>query len=209
MLCLLLTGYIAYFWVLAVELAMCASNPLTSIHGVTTSDSIRGLYFMGVLFCVGQMLSLPFSIYKTFIIEQKYGFNKMTAGLFIRDTLLSVLLQSVFGGVILYLLLEVIAWGGSVFVYYVTLFLMGVILVMSTIYPNLIQPLFNKFEELEDGSLKQRIHAKSDQLHFPLTKIYVCDASKRSAHSNAYLYGFWWNKRIVLFDTLFKQCNED
>lgn len=99
-------------------------------------------------------------------------------------------------------------WGGSSFVLYVGGFFVVVTLVMSTIYPNLIAPLFNKFDELEDGELKTKIYEQAGKLHYPLSKIYVCDASRRSAHSNAYLYGFCCNKRIVLFDTLRKQCTD-
>jgi STE24 endopeptidase len=82
-------------------------------------------------------------------------------------------------------------------------------LFIITIYPTVIQPLFNKFTPLEDGSLKTKIDALAARIKFPLTRLYVVDGSKRSAHSNAYFYGFFKNKRIVLYDTLLKDANEE
>ena len=143
---LLSTGVIAWMWSQAVVMAASPDNILTKIHGMSESNSIRGLYFMGLSTNLDYVLGLPFKIYKTFKIEQEFGFNKSTFSLFIRDQMIGITLTMVIGGIILYLLLELIQWGGESFVFYVTFFFILVILVMSTIYPNLIQPLFNKFE---------------------------------------------------------------
>ena len=110
---------------------------------------------------------------------------------------------------ILALLLYIIEWGGQYFYFYVWVFLAIVMLLMMTIYPAFIAPLFNKFSPLEDGSLKSKIEALAARLNFPLTKLFVIDGSKRSAHSNAYMYGFFKNKRIVLYDTLINQQEEE
>jgi len=106
-------------------------------------------------------------------------------------------------------LLYVIEIGGKYFYIYVEIFVILVAFIMITIYPHLIAPLFNKFTELEDGELKEKIKKLAEQVNFPLTKIFVVDGSKRSSHSNAYFFGLGKNKRIVLFDTLLKQMNDE
>jgi len=115
----------------------------------------------------------------------------------------------VIGGPFVSLLLKIIHWGGDLFYIYVWVFMFIFSIFMMTIVPVFIMPLFNKYEPLQDGPLKERIFALAKQLHYPLTKLFVMDGSKRSSHSNAFImFGFGNNKRIVLFDTLMTQVDE-
>ena len=103
----------------------------------------------------------------------------------------------------------VVDYGGEYFFFYVQIFIIAVMFIMMLLYPNFIAPLFNTFTELEDGELKDGINKLAESLKFPTSKIYVIDGSKRTSHSNAYFYGFWKYKRIVLFDTLLKQVSNN
>mgnify|MGYP001176231823 FL=1 len=165
------------------------------------SPLITGLMFFGIITIIQDILSTPFSLYSTFIIEEEYGFNKSTAKIYIMDKLKSYLLLLLLGvpliSAILYFFesLEnawLYAWG-----------LMALLsVVMPKIFTQFIAPMFNKFTPLEDGELRDMIEEYSKKVDFPMTEVYVVDGSKRSAHSNAYFTGFGKNKRIVLFDTL-------
>jgi len=165
------------------------------------SPLITGLIFFGIIAIIQDILSTPFSLYSTFIIEEEYGFNKSTAKIYVMDKLKSYLLLLLLGvpliSAILYFFesLEnawLYAWG-----------LMSLLsVVMPKIYTQFIAPMFNKFTPLEGGELRDMIEDYSKKVDFPLTEVYVVDGSKRSAHSNAYFTGFGKNKRIVLFDTL-------
>eukprot|EP00978_Attheya_sp_CCMP212_P035519 scaffold154979_cov54-Attheya_sp.AAC.2 len=129
-------------------------------------------------------------------IEKKHGFNKQTLGLFVSDKLKGLALTAVIGGPFVALLLKIIKVGGEYFFVYVWGFLFVFSLFMMTVYPVVIMPLFNKYEPLSDGELKTRIYGLADKLKYPLTKLFVMDGSKRSSHSNAFMFGFGKNKRI-------------
>ncbi|PVZ96551.1 hypothetical protein BB558_007532 [Smittium angustum] len=156
---------------------------------------------------INSVLNVPFDLYGTFVVEEKHGFNKQTISLYLSDFFKTFALTASFGSLILSGLLWTIKRTGSSFYYYVMIFMMLVQLIGLTIFPTFIQPLFNKFTPLEEGELKTAIEALASRVDFPLKKLYVVDGSKRSSHSNAYMYGFFKNKRIVLFDTLIKQTN--
>lgn len=158
---------------------------------------------------ISSVTSLPFSLYYTFVLEEKYGFNKQTLALFFQDLVKSLLLGAVIG---LPLIAAVIYITKAFTNFYIYLWAFMVVfqLIMITIYPTLIQPLFNKFTPLSEGELKDMIYALAKSVKFPLNKtIFVIDGSKRSAHSNAYMYGFFNNKRLVLFDTLLEQTSHE
>eukprot|EP00808_Paulinella_micropora_P025824 g38423.t1 len=167
-----------------------------------SGETSQSLVFLGIYTLLGTLTAMPFDLYSTFVVEAKHGFNKQTPGLFFADKAKTLLLTFVIGGPVVALILWVIEWGGAYFYIYVCGAMMAVQLVLVTIYPTLIQPMFNKVTPLRKGSLRQAIEALADKVSFPLTKLFVIDGSKRSAHSNAYFYGFWKNKRIVLYDTL-------
>jgi len=170
-------------------------------------EILHSLVFTVLLILINSVLGLPFELYSTFVIEERHGFNKQTLGLFFKDKVKAFVLFLVIGLPILSAVLTVIRWGGPYFWFYLWVFLMVVTLIMVTIYPTLIAPLFNKFDPLPEGDLRNQIYALAQKVDFPLTKLYTVDGSKRSGHSNAYFYGFFKNKRIVLYDTLLEQVD--
>jgi len=179
------------------------------IRQYTESQVLMALLFFGALGFASDILSLPFSIYRTFVIEEKFGFNKTTVKTFITDKLKGWLLGLVIGGGILALivwiyqstgsLFWIIAWGAvTVFSIFMTLF-----------YSDLIVPLFNKQRPLEEGELRDAIREFADKVDFRLSNIFVIDGSKRSTKANAYFTGLGRKKRIVLYDTLIDDHEKD
>lgn len=167
------------------------------------------LAFFGVLMIGADLLSLPFQWYSTFVIEERFGFNKSTVGLFITDKLKGWLLTVLIGGGLLYLLVWLIQTMGPDFWIWFWLASIGFMLVMNMFYTTLILPLFNKLKPLESGSLRDKIEAYCKEVNFPLTNVYVIDGSKRSSKSNAFFSGFGKKKKIVLYDTLINNHTEE
>lgn len=201
---MLIYGFLPYIWDLSVSIG-------TERFGWTENDNeIKiSLIFLLLTTLLGTVTSLPFELYSTFQIEKKHGFNKMTLGLFFTDKLKSTVLTFLIGGPFVSLLLYIIKIGGPYFYIYVWGFMFVFSVFMMTIVPVFIMPLFNKYEPLEDSDLKRSIYALADKLKYPLTKLFVMDGSKRSSHSNAFMFGFGNNKRIVLFDTLLTQVRDE
>lgn len=162
---------------------------------------------LSTLFNVVTMM--PFTVYMTFVLEEKHGFNKQTVGFFVKDQLKSLALNLVITLPIVSIALYIIMLGGNMFVVWLWLFTTIVTLLLLTIYPSIIAPLFDKFVPLPDGSLRQGIEKLAARLKFPLSQVYIVEGSKRSAHSNAYFTGIFGEKRIVLFDTLIEKFDED
>lgn len=183
------------------------SFTLCEKFGYEDYEVIHSLVFTMLMVVINSVLGLPFELYSTFVIEERHGFNKQTLGLFFKDKIKSFFLFIVIGLPILSAVLGLIKWGGPYFWLYLWVFLLCVTLLMVTIYPTLIAPLFNKFEPLPEGDLRNKIYDLAKKVQFPLTKLYTVDGSKRSGHSNAYFYGFFKNKRIVLYDTLLTQVD--
>lgn len=163
------------------------------------------LLFFGIIFIVSDILSTPFSYYKTFVIEEKYGFNKTTKKLFWMDKIKGYLLSIIIGGIILYILLYLITTIGNDFWWIFWAIISVIIVFINMFYTSLLLPLFNKLTPLEDGELKSAIQAYCKAQDFPVNNIYVMDGSKRSNKANAFFSGFGSNKKIVLFDTLVQQ----
>lgn len=168
-----------------------------------------GLIFIGVLVLAKTIISLPFSIYSTFVIEERFGFNKTNAKTFIADRLKGLLLTVVVGGPVLAGIIAFFEYGGPWAWVYAWLAVTVFSLVMQYIAPTWIMPLFNKFTPLEDGELRQAIETYADKVNFPLKGIYVIDGSRRSSKSNAFFTGFGKNKRIALYDTLIENHTTD
>lgn len=145
---------------------------------------------------------LPWNIYYTFVLEEKHGFNKQTFSFFIKDNIKKYLVIIALTIPILSLLIYIIKIGGDYFFIYAWIFTTVVALFFITIYADYIAPLFDKYTPLQEGELRTKIEELAKSLSFPLYKLYVVEGSKRSVHSNAYMYGFHKAKRIVLFDTL-------
>lgn len=166
---------------------------------------VRGLYFFGILIALQQIVSLPFSIYSTFVIEEHFGFNKTTIKTYVLDLLKGMLLLTILGGSILALILYIFNELGQLSWLYAWGAVVLVTVIMQYVAPKWIMPLFNKFKPLEDGELKQQIMEFAKKVNFSLQDIFVMDGSKRSSKSNAFFTGFGKNKRIALFDTLIEK----
>ena len=161
-----------------------------------------GVGFILSVFVLTSLLDLPFSLYRTFRIEQRFGFNRMTASLFVTDLLKQTLLLLLLGGPLAALILWLMSSMGKSWWLYVWLVWSGFSLLMLWAYPAVIAPLFNKFSPLEDETMRQRIDALLQRCGFTSNGIFVMDGSRRSSHGNAYFSGMGNNKRIVFFDTL-------
>lgn len=162
---------------------------------------VTGLVFIGVLVAAQGVLSIPFDLYDTFVLEERFGFNRTTPATWIVDRLKGIVLGVLIGAPLLAALLWIFQtvplawlWGWLL----VTAFS----LLLTYVAPTWIMPLFNKFEPLEEGELKTEIHAMAEKCDFPLKEVSIMDGSKRSAKSNAFFTGIGDNKRIALFDTL-------
>jgi len=168
-----------------------------------------GLVYIGILILARSILSLPFSIYSTFVIEERFGFNKTTPKTFIMDLLKGLGLSIVLGGPLLAGILAFFTFID----HYAWLYAWGAVtaftLFIQFIAPTWIMPIFNKFEPLEEGDLRQKIREYADKVNFKLEGIYVIDGSKRSSKSNAFFTGFGKNKRIALYDTLINNHTEE
>lgn len=167
------------------------------------------LCYFGVLFVLSDILSIPFQLYQNFVIEEKFGFNKMTMGTFWGDKLKSYALTVVMGGIVMGVLLWLIDALGEGFWIWFWIFISLFMLLMQVFYTTWLLPLFNKLTPLEEPSLKEKIVGYSQKVNFPLDNILVMDGSKRSAKSNAFFSGLGKRKKVVLFDTLIENHGED
>ncbi|XP_059318189.1 CAAX prenyl protease 1 homolog [Lycium ferocissimum] len=173
------------------------------------NEIFQTLAFLAGVMVWSQITDLPFSLYSTFVVEARHGFNKQTVWLFFRDMIKGIVLAIVIGPPIVAAIITIVQKGGPYLAIYLWGFMLVLSLVMMTLYPILIAPLFNKFTPLPEGELRSKIENLASSLKFPLKKLFVVDGSTRSSHSNAYMYGFFKNKRIVLYDTLIQQCKND
>lgn len=176
----------------------CGAILPKAMGGVIT----QSLFFVFTTQILTTIIGLPLSYYKHFVLEEKFGFNKQTIGLWVSDMLKSIALSIVLGSPVIAGFLKIIEYFDDKFIFYLMCFILVINLIAMTIVPTLIMPLFNKFTPLEDGELKTAIENLASQQKFPLAKLFVIDGSKRSSHSNAYFTGLPWSKQIVLFDTL-------
>jgi len=172
-------------------------------------EILQSIAFSAVLFFISSLPSLPLSVYSTFVLEEKHGFNKTTPGLFVADMVKGWVIGFVIGAPFLAAFLKIFKWAGDRFIPWLMAFLVAFQLIMVVLYPTVIQPLFNKLSPLANGDLRTRIEALASKLKFPLKHLYEIDGSKRSSHSNAYFFGLPWSKHIVIFDTLIKQSKSE
>ena len=172
------------------------------VRSHSTHYIVSGLFFFGILFVINDILNIPFSLYSTFVVEEKYGFNKTSIHTFVSDKCKGYGLTIVFGSALMVPIFYFfntfqdngwwIAWA------LMTAFMIAV----QPLFVHVIAPMFNKFTPLEEGDLKAAIEDFSNKVSFPIGRIDIMDGSKRSAHSNAYFSGFGKSRRIALFDTL-------
>lgn len=162
----------------------------------------QSIVFFAISTVLSTLESLPLSYYQTFVLEEKYGFNKSTLKVWATDAIKSLVLTVTLASPFVYGFLKIIDHYGVSFVSYACALTLFAQLFFMTVFPSLILPLFYKFTALDDGELKTEIEALAKRNNFPLTQLFVIDGSTRSAHSNAFFVGLPWSKKIVLFDTL-------
>jgi STE24 endopeptidase len=160
------------------------------------------LALLGAFFAIGALIDLPFTLYQTFVVEERFGFNKMTWRLWLGDLVKSTAVGVIIGLPIAALILWLMGAAGSYWWLWAWCVWMGFNLLLLIVYPSFIAPLFNKFKPLEDESLKARVTALMQRCGFAAKGLFVMDGSKRSAHANAYFTGFGAAKRVVFYDTL-------
>lgn len=179
------------------------------VRGMGLSDLINGLIYIGVLLAIKSLLGAPFGIYATFVIEERFGFNKTTWKTYLKDRIKGLILALLLGVPLLAAILAFFQYAGSNAWWYCWLATVGFMLVVQFIAPTWIMPLFNRFDPLPEGELRQAILDYAKSIHFKLDNIFVMDGSKRSSKSNAFFTGFGKNRRIVLFDTLIENQSVD
>ena len=206
-------GLVSGFFSFAVMIAMLFFDGFAFVDSLvsswTGSALVASLLFFGVLMFTSDILSMPFDIYGTFVIEERFGFNKTTPRTFVLDKFKGWGLGAVLGGGVLALIIWFVGMFPETFWIYAWVMMSIIMLFMTMFYSSLIVPLFNKQTPLEDGELKTAINGFSSKLGFKLDNIYVIDGSKRSTKANAYFSGLGAKKRIVLYDTLINDLTVD
>lgn len=179
------------------------------ISSISSSPILQALLFFGFFAIASDLIGLPFEIYGIFVIEEKFGFNKMTWKTYVSDKLKGYLLGAIIGGVLLSLFVWFYMIAGNNFWLYAWILFSVFTIFLAMFYTSLIVPVFNKLKPLETGSLREKIESFATKIQFPLTNIFVIDGSKRSTKANAYFSGLGSKKTIVLFDTLINEQSED
>lgn len=180
-----------------------------AVREITEKPIPMALLFFGIIMIGSDLLTTPFSYYRTFVIEERFGFNKSNVKLFFLDKLKGWLLMGILGGGILSLVIWFFEWAGNAFWLYAWGLIAVFTVFMNLFYSKLFVPLFNKQEPLEEGSLKERIQQYAEKVGFEIRNIFVIDGSKRSTKANAYFSGFGKQKRVTLYDTLIKDLEEE
>ena len=193
------------FWTLGGGLAVLGS----AWQGIVVSPLWSGVGFVLSAFLIFGLLDLPMEAYRTFVIEERFGFNKTTLRVFVSDTLKQGALMLALGAPLIAAVLWLMHEAGRLWWVYAWLVWAGFALVMVWLYPVLIAPLFNRFSPLENDDLKTRIRTLLERNGLSMKGVFVMDGSRRSGHGNAYFTGFGANKRIVFFDTLLEGLDDD
>lgn len=170
---------------------------------------VIALIFFGIIMIGSDIITTPFAYYKTFVIEEKFGFNKSTKKTFVLDKIKGLLMMAILGGGILSLIVWFYEFTGNLFWLYAWALITVFTLFMNMFYSRLIVPIFNKQTPLEEGELRNKISAYAKSVGFKLDKIFVIDGSKRSTKANAYFSGFGSEKRVTLYDTLINDLEEE
>ncbi len=181
----------------------------TISRSFSNNTVIVGLLFFGIIMIGSDILSTPVAYYKIFVIEEKFGFNKMTPKTFFIDKIKSLIMMAIVGGALLALIIWFYELTGKSFWIYAWALVSMFTLAMNMFYAKLIVPIFNKQTPLEPGELRDTIEAYSKKVGFQLKDIFVIDGSKRSTKANAYFSGFGSEKRITLYDTLIKDLENE
>ncbi len=206
-------GLVSGAFSLVLTLAFFFLNGFKLVHEFAISISenpiIVGLIFFGIIMIGSDVITTPFGYYKNFVIEEKFGFNKMSVATFFGDKIKGWLMTALVGGGILALIIWFYGIAGPNFWLYAWTLVAVFSVLMNMFYAKLIVPIFNKQKPLEEGTLRNKIESYGDKVGFKLNKIFVLDGSKRSTKANAYFSGFGSEKRVTLFDTLINDLDED
>ena len=167
-----------------------------------------GIFFL-VLFILSDFISIPFSCYNTFVIEEKYGFNKTTVKTFVLDKIKGYLLTLIVGGILVFGAIYIVSLLENSFWFWLWLSLSFIMLIVNMFYADLIVPIFNKLTPLEPGSLREKIESYTKKVGYSLKNIYIIDGSKRSTKANAFFSGLGPRKTIALYDTLVEKHTEE
>ena len=190
----------------AVALALTFGGGLQALHELTATwfgpGMVRGLALIAGVAVVMMVIDIPLNLYRTFVIEERYGFNKTTVKLFWIDFVKGLLLSAALGLPLVAMVLWLMASMGELWWFYAWLAWMAFNILMLAVYPTWIAPLFNKFSPLQDEAMKERVERLLARCGFKVKGLMVMDGSRRSSHGNAYFTGFGKTKRIVFFDTL-------
>jgi len=178
-------------------------------RSVANSEIVIGLLFFGIIMAASSLLGLPFSYYNTFVIEEKYGFNKTTHKTFVFDKVKGLVMSVILGGGIYAVIVFFYEKLGENFWIYAWGLITVLSIFLNMFYARLIVPLFDKQTPLEEGPLREQIQAYAEKVGFNLKKIFVIDGSKRSTKANAYFSGFGSEKRVTLYDTLINDLDDD
>ena len=179
-----------------------------SLRDLLWGELATGTVFVLSVFLIMGLLELPLSLYQTFVIENRFGFNKTTPGLFVTDLIKKTVLLAALGAPLVLAALWLMQATGALWWVYVWLLWSGFTLFLVWAYPSLIAPIFNKFTPLKEGGVRARIQSLLERTGFRARGIFVMDGSRRSSHGNAYFTGFGKTKRIVFFDTLLNHLGE-
>jgi len=179
------------------------------VSNISQNQILQTLIFFGIVSFISLVISLPFSYYDKFIIEEEYGFNKSTKKLFWIDTLKGVLLTSILGGIILSIISWLYLFNPSIFWITALIVILIFSLLMNALYSTIILPLFNKKTPLPEGELKDKVINFAQNIGFSINNIYLIDGSKRSSKANAFFTGFGRKKRIFIYDTLTNKLTDD
>jgi len=202
-------GIVALLWGGLVLIGFTLLGGLQAISSALLPVAGPGMHHQILLVvafaAISGVLDLPFDYYRQFVLEQRFGFNKMTPGLWIADMVKGTLVGAAIGLPLVWVVLKLMETTGSLWWFWAWCVWSGFQLLMMVLYPTVIAPLFNKFTPLEDASLKTRIEGLMARVGFASKGLFVMDGSRRSAHGNAYFSGFGAAKRIVFFDTLIER----
>lgn len=198
------------FLLIILLLFLKGFGALSQFVGEFTSNPIlQALFFFGILALASDILSIPFELYDTFVIEEKYGFNKTTIPTYIMDKLKGYGIGAIIGGGLLALVTWIYLMTGDFFWIYTWIVISAFSVLAGMFYASVILPIFNKLKPLEDNSLRLAIEEYAKSVGFKMDNIYVMDGSKRSSKANAFFSGFGPKKKIVLFDTLIEKHSKD
>ena len=206
----LITSIFTYIIIIGVLLNGILGYLDSFLRTLTFENELSlSLLFFASIYLINDLLKTPFQLYRIFVIEEKYGFNKMKISTFIFDKIKGYFISIVIGVLLITPLLVFIMLYPSDFWIYFWVVISLFLIFINMFYTSLIVPLFNKLEVLEDGDLKEKLNSYANKVGFALSNIFVIDGSKRSTKANAYFSGFGKNKKVVLYDTLIKNHTND